>query len=163
MEASTRTMLVCPNCGNSDRLATREQAEIWQPARFYAARNEPDAVLEDVEGYGVDVAWDAYSSEDVGDTETIGYACRDCTWTWPDEATLDGAGPVPFITRDEYEKRRLEGMTIEGANELLEARRDALTDGGYNARRAALDQAMKYGADDPEYGRQQIRFAIEGL
>jgi len=99
-ETEQGVQLVCPNCG-SDSIGTREQAEIWQPANFTrlpeSNRGDEWPGHEDGEGRFVDVEWDAYDSDDVGDTETIGYFCKACVWTW------DGAATIPFVTREQFE------------------------------------------------------------
>lgn len=84
--------LVCPEC-SSLNIGTREQAEIWQRASF--TRIDEKGSFEDAQGNEVDADWDAYDSEDVGDTETVGFFCRACFTTW-DGRTL------PFITVEEY-------------------------------------------------------------
>lgn len=88
--------LVCPNCGSS-RLATVERAEIWQPATFTLSE---DGVVHRTDGLLVDIEWDAYDSEDVGDTETVGYACKDCIWTWGEEGNVNSE--CPFVTDAEF-------------------------------------------------------------
>lgn len=91
---SEHTSLVCPNCG-STRTGTIEEAHIWQPATF----TYPDSVgrgsFEDAQGTEIEADWEAYDSEDVGDTETVGFFCRGCISTW------DGT-TVPFITEAAY-------------------------------------------------------------
>lgn len=98
-----RRTLVCPKCG-SERLGTIEQASIWQPATFTRLPPGDEGAMgtghEDTQGRGVDVEWDAYDSQDVGDTETVGYCCKSCAFIWPG----DGATPVPFVTPEEYER-----------------------------------------------------------
>jgi hypothetical protein len=88
------TVLVCPNCG-SDRTGTIEKAYIWQPATFTRIAEGADPEIgsghEDAHGNPVDVEWDAYDSEDVGDTETVGFCCKECIATW------DGNSVVPFV------------------------------------------------------------------
>ena len=79
--------LVCPNCG-SDNTGTREQAEIWQRATFTYA--DEVSSFEDAAGQNVDADWEAYDSDDVGETETVGFFCRGCVSTW------DGK-TVPFV------------------------------------------------------------------
>lgn len=87
-------MLVCPNCG-SDRIGTREQAEIWQRATF--TRTEEKGSFEDADGHEIEADWEAYDSEDVGDTETVGFFCRNCFETW------DGR-TCPFIPAQDFGK-----------------------------------------------------------
>lgn len=82
MTPTTTVELVCPNCG-SDDIGTREQAEIWQPARFTLTDGE------------LDIDWDAYGSKDVGDTETVGYFCRACLGTWGEQSDTE----CPFVPR----------------------------------------------------------------
>lgn len=79
--------LVCPNCGRGDRLATREKAEIWQPAEFTVVDGE------------IEVEWDAYDSEDVGDTETVGYACKECCWVFDEISEL--------VTEEDFARSQL--------------------------------------------------------
>ena len=69
---------VCPECG-SDRIGTRERAEIWQPCAFTP---DEDGPFQDSDGNPFFGEWDAYDSDDVGDTETIGYFCSACLTTW---------------------------------------------------------------------------------
>jgi len=84
--------LVCPECG-SDRIGTREQAEIWQRATFTRAK---EGSFEDADGNWIETDWEAYDSEDVGDTETVGFFCSNCFKTW------DGK-TCPFIPAQEKE------------------------------------------------------------
>lgn len=80
--------LVCPECG-SDRVGTIEEAHIWQSARFELSDAEKGS-FETVDGREIETFWDMYDSEDVGDTETVGFFCRGCLTTW------DGT-TVPFV------------------------------------------------------------------
>lgn len=91
--------LVCPECG-SDRVGTREQAEIWQGATFTRSEYEKGS-FEDASGNEIDADWEAYDSEDVGDTETVGFFCRDCVTTW------DGR-TCPFILAEDREPKTSE-------------------------------------------------------
>lgn len=84
--------LVCPNCG-SGRIGTREQAEIWQRATFTRITDDIGSFTDAEDNY-IEADWEAYDSEDVGDTETVGFFCAGCQSTW------DGR-KVPFITQEE--------------------------------------------------------------
>lgn len=82
--------LVCPNCG-SDAVGTIEKASIWQRATFRHAGEEAYyQSFKDAQGTAIEADWELYDSEDVGDTETVGFFCRGCVGTW------DGT-TVPFV------------------------------------------------------------------
>lgn len=90
--------LVCPDCGGGN-IGTREKAEIWQGASF-TADGETD--------------WEAYDSEDVGETQTVGWFCRDCLVTWDVAGEYDKESrrfpgfpfitPAAFAAKDEDEE-----------------------------------------------------------
>ena len=73
-------VLVCPHCG-SDATGTLEDATIWQRATFTAV-HDGDGEETTAGGIEVVVVWESYDSEDVGDTETVGWFCRGCLTTW---------------------------------------------------------------------------------
>lgn len=85
--------LVCPHCGSAN-VGTREKAEIWQRATFTRITDDIGSFSDAQDNY-IDAEWDAYDSEDVGDTETVGFFCRGCQSTW------DGR-ELPFITEEEF-------------------------------------------------------------
>ena len=98
MTIETALQVVCPHCGSGDRIGTRERAEIWQPCSFTLQPDDEEPDFEDSAGRGFTPEWDAYDSDDVGDTETVGFFCQACLVTW-DGSTL------PFITRAEWEQQ----------------------------------------------------------
>lgn len=75
--------LVCPHCG-SDNLGTLEQATIWQTCAFTVGPEAEDT-FELPDGTPVEAEWEMYDSEDVGDTDTVGWFCRGCITTWSSE------------------------------------------------------------------------------
>jgi hypothetical protein len=101
----TNEKLVCPECG-SDYVGTRERAEIWQPAEFTRLSEGDEGKWgsghEDARGNKVEVEWEAYDSDDVGDTETVGFFCSGCRYTWGEEGSV---GAVPFFTVQEFEAK----------------------------------------------------------
>lgn len=103
--SETGEVLVCPRCG-SDATGTLEDATIWQRATFTAVP-DGEGEVETVDGIEATVEWGSYS-EDVGDTETVGWFCRGCLTTW----RIDGTHPdnplavvheCPFVLASEVE------------------------------------------------------------
>lgn len=107
----TTTPIVCPNCG-SDRIGTIEEAHIWQPCSFtlYPEAGGPKPVgFTSLDGRTLEPEWDAYDSDDVGDTETVGFFCKGCTSSWYTDDVLH----IPFVTRAEFEHAHLERGSLE--------------------------------------------------
>ena len=97
--------LVCPECG-SDQIGTLEAATIWQGATFTIAPEGSVGSFKDQEGREVDADWEMYDSEDVGDTDTVGFFCRGCITTWD-------TGVVPFVPEGSIGEHLAESRAME--------------------------------------------------